>query len=83
MYAEPPKAWSGPKLEGVPEGSLIRLTKGVFGLNDAPRLWWTRLRKALIRHGGRQSKMDPSLFIFEKNGKLEEFVLPLMTSTVL
>ena len=47
------------------------LTKGVFGLNDAPRLWWTKLRSSLKRLGGRQSKIDPSLFIFEKDGQLE------------
>ena len=37
LYAEPPKAWSGPPLEGVARGGLLRLKKSVFGLNDAPR----------------------------------------------
>ena len=36
LYAEPPKAWSGPPLEGVDKGGLLRLKKSVFGLNDAP-----------------------------------------------
>ena len=47
------------------------MTKGVFGLNDAPRLWWTRLRSFLLANGCRQSRVDPSLFIFEVDGKLE------------
>ena len=71
LYAEPPKPWSGPALAGVPAGALLRLTKGVFGLNDAPRLWWTRLRSFLLANGCRQSRVDPSLFIFEVDGKLE------------
>ena len=71
LYAYPPQAWSGPALKGVPPGSMIRLVKGVFGLNDAPRLWWTRLRKFLLSQGCRQSRLDPSVFILEKNGTFE------------
>ena len=71
LYAYPPQQWSGPSLKGVPPGSLIRLVKGVFGLNDAPRLWWTRLRTFLLSQGCRQSSLDPSLFILEIGGKFE------------
>ena len=71
LYAHPPQPWSGPPLKGVPPGSLIRLAKGVFGLNDAPRLWWTRLRDFLLKQGCRQSRLDPSLFMLEVDGVLE------------
>eukprot|EP00975_Prorocentrum_lima_P049035 10261426-Prorocentrum_lima.AAC.1 len=35
LYCWPPR--DGPQLPGVPEGALIMIHKGVFGLNDAPR----------------------------------------------
>lgn len=35
-------------LEGVEEGSLIEIVKGVFGLSTSPRLWWDKLAKTLL-----------------------------------
>ena len=71
LFAEPTKAWSGPPLPGVPKGALWKLLKGAFGLSDAPRLWWTRLKTFLLKHGCRLSKTDPRLFIYEVNGMTE------------
>ena len=41
LYCWPPK--NGPALPAVQLGSLLFILKGVFGLNDAPRKWWTRV----------------------------------------
>ena len=35
-------------LPGVPQGALIQMLKGVFGLSDSPRLWWEKLSKDLL-----------------------------------
>ena len=37
--------------------------KGVFGLANAPRLWWRRLREILTKLGHRPSKYMPCLFL--------------------
>ena len=46
----------------------------MFGLNDAPRLWWTRLRDYLKKNDCRQSRLDPSLFMYEPNGVLQGII---------
>lgn len=34
-------------LPGVPQGAIIEIVKGVFGLSTSPRLWWDKLTKEL------------------------------------
>jgi len=46
----------------------------VFGLNDAPRLWWENLKRFLLKNGCRQSVIDPALFIYEVHGRLEGLI---------
>ncbi|CAE7849722.1 ppsD [Symbiodinium necroappetens] len=41
---------------------LSRVLKGVFGLADAPREWFLRLRKSVVRRGWRTSTMDAATF---------------------
>ena len=42
---------------------LCQLTKGAYGLMDAPYLWYRTLTKELLRLGFQQSPFDPCLFI--------------------
>ena len=43
-------------LPGVPEGSVLQLKKSVYGLAEAPRAWWVRLRAELRRAGWVESR---------------------------
>jgi hypothetical protein len=49
-------------IPGVPDGSIIELHKPVYGLADAPKLWWQSLTKALKDMNMEQSKLDGCLF---------------------
>ena len=41
---------------------LSKVLKGVFGLADAPREWFLRLRKSLVREKWKTSSMDAATF---------------------
>ena len=49
-------------LPGVAEGLLLRALKGVYGIVDAARQWWLKLRSVLLGAGYRQSAHEPGLF---------------------
>ena len=75
LYFEPPSTG----LEGVEEGSLIEIFKGVFGLSTSPRLWWDKLAGTLkdikIEYKGmslnlEQHYLDSCLFLLV-NGEKE------------
>ena len=74
LYGRPPRR--GPPLPGSVPGSLFRILKGVFGLNDAPRKWWLRLKQFLLNNGCRQSLVDPALFILEIERQLRGIIGP-------
>ena len=68
LFFEPPKRG----LPGVPEGALIEIIKGVFGLVTSPRLWWEKLAEELlatrVQVGGehlnfQHHPLDPCLFM--------------------
>ena len=58
-------------IPGLPEGTLLKLLKPVYGLSDAPRAWFTKLKKTLMQLGLRQSVLDPCLYHYWEKGKLE------------
>ena len=62
------------KIEGVPEGSIVELTNCVYGLMDAPRHWWTCLSKTLRGLGLKQIMLDPCVFFWHSEGKLQGVV---------
>ncbi|CAK0827876.1 unnamed protein product, partial [Prorocentrum cordatum] len=56
----------------VPEGTVLRAKKGIYGLNDAPLLWYEEHRDTVLSlPGASRSKLCPALFIFhDENEKL-------------
>ena len=47
--------------EGFPgtPGTVLRLKKSIYGLKNAPRIWWERLASVLASLGFRQNGADP------------------------
>ena len=55
------------KSRGVlpPEGTILKAKKGVYGLNDAPLLWYLEHRDTILSlEGAEKSKLCPALFLF-------------------
>ncbi|KAJ4796993.1 Retroelement pol polyprotein-like [Rhynchospora pubera] len=48
------------------EGKVCRLRKSLYGLRQAPRMWFSKLRTALHEYGFAQSYADYSLFTLRK-----------------
>lgn len=68
IFMKPPK-------EAKVPGKLWKLRRCVYGLNDASRYWYFRLRDQLLKSGCKCSKLDPSLFIFHKNSTLHGILI--------
>ena len=68
IYMKPPK-------EASALGKLWKLRRCVYGLNDASRYWYLRLREELIKLGCKPSKLDPSVFMFHINSELHGLLL--------
>ena len=47
---------------GIPHGSLLKVEKAIYGLIDAPREWYDKLRKSLESIGFQKSKLDSCLY---------------------
>ena len=56
---------------GIPlaPGQLARVKKGIFGLSDAPRLWWVRLSRCLAENGWERSQLDQALWLRWRTNK--------------
>ena len=49
----------------IPEGTILKAKKGVYGLNDAPLLWYLEHRDTILSlEGAEKSKLCPALFLF-------------------
>lgn len=51
------------------DGHLWKLKKTVYGLNDAARAWYVRVRDELLKLNLTMSLLDPALFSFKENGE--------------
>ena len=51
-------------LLGVKDGEVIEMQKGVWGLCNAPRLWWRRLRRVLTEVGFEEMEMMQCVFVY-------------------
>ena len=60
LYCWPSK--NGPNLAGVSTGSALLILKGVFGLNGALRMWWTKASRVLVEIRFRKQRMCRGLF---------------------
>ena len=60
LYLRPPKEG----LEGVHQNDLLEMRKGVYGLCNAPRLWWRRLREVLLELGFVEMRMMQCVFMY-------------------
>ena len=54
----------------VDQETVLRLRKAVYGLVNAPKKWWDRLKKSLIQHGFTSCALDPCAFVLRKSGKI-------------
>jgi len=67
LYVRPPREG----IKGVPKDAIIELVKGVFGLKESPRLWWLKLRDAVLDAGFQEVKSAPGTFrVLDKAQKL-------------
>ena len=60
VYVKPPK-------ESNSSGKLWKLKRCLYGLVDAPREWYQRVAKEMIRLGGKKSLFDKCLFLWHSN----------------
>ena len=63
VYLSPPKEYTN-------EGKVWLLKKTVYGLNDAPKHWYLRVREELKKLKVTVSKYDAGLFFYHINGDL-------------
>ena len=50
--------------------TVLRLRKAVYGLVNARKKWWDRLKTSLIKHGFTSCALDPCAFVLRKSGKI-------------
>ena len=50
--------------------TVLRLRKAVYGLVNAPKKLWDRLKKSLIEHGFTSCCLDPCAFVLRVSGKI-------------
>ena len=68
VFIKPPK-------EAQVNNKLWELTKALYGLKDASRQWYFRVREKLMNLGCKQSKLDPGMFYKQKpNGQLSGII---------
>ena len=63
IFLKPPKEYD--------EGKLWKLKKTVYGLCDAARAWYFRLKEELQVLSVEMCKLDPSLFVWKRRGKTQ------------
>ena len=63
VYVMPPK-------DVRTEGVIWKLKRFIYGLNDAPRAWYNKVKSEFKKLGAVLSKYDNSLFMWHKDGQL-------------
>ena len=53
---------------------IWKLCTSVYGLCDAPRVWYLRVKEELLRIGVKKSKFDDALFFLNLNGQLQGII---------
>ena len=53
-----------PPQDVCPRTEVWRLKRCIYGLNDAPRSWYLRVKEVLLQLGGKISSYDKALFMW-------------------
>jgi hypothetical protein len=71
-------------------GRVCRLNKSLYGLNQAPRAWYSRFATYLLRLGFVEAKSDTSLYVFPRSADMvylllyvDDIVLTASSTTLL
>ena len=67
-----------PPEAGLPKHMAARLKRAAYGLNDAPRLWWNKLDKALRSYGLVPTRADRCCYVLYSDKKHARFAEPLV-----
>ena len=68
VYLQPPKEAINSK------GTLWKLNRCLYGLNDAARQFYVSVSEVLMKHGCIQSSLDPALFLYRSEHELHGIV---------
>jgi hypothetical protein len=68
LYLQPP-------IEVEDEGTIWRLKRCIYGLDDAPRAWYDRVKEELLRLGGVTSKYDDAVFLWHTGDSLSGMIV--------
>ena len=49
---------------------VFRLNKALYGMKQAPRAWYERLSKFLLKNGFKRGKIDNTLFLLKREQEL-------------
>lgn len=66
VFMEQPEGF----VDAEKSGYVCKLKKVLYGLNQAPRAWFEKLRTTLTEWGFHNSKSDTSLFILRQNSEV-------------
>ena len=69
IFVQPPQECTSSK------NTVWKLNKCVYGLTDASRNWYLSVKKELVDLNCEQSKLDPALFYWHRDGKLDGLFL--------
>jgi hypothetical protein len=53
--------------DGTPR--VCKLIRSIYGLKQSPRIWQQKLEASLVKLGFQVSRLDPSLYLLERNGE--------------
>ena len=62
IFVRPPTEFSN--------GKIWKLKKSVYGLNDAARAWYQKMKDILLKFNMKISSIDPAFFYFHENDEL-------------
>ena len=66
LYFEPPKNFGKAKIPGVAPGSLLKLKKSIYGVNDAARQWYHSIKGILLRLGWESLTFELAGFVLRE-----------------
>ena len=68
LYFDLPKNLGSATLPDIEAGSLLRLKKSIYGVNDAARQWYHSIKKVLLQLGWTSLTFEPAGFALRDEG---------------